>query len=200
MATRAGAGAQARGNDLELVAMLWFTAAFGLAYLALYKLHGVPAQLLGGVAIALALVGVVRRESARRWQWGAGGERRVGRALRPLERRGWLVLHDLMKPRGGNVDHLVAGPGGAFTIETKLKRFGKRELAQARAHAAWAAKRLGVPVVPVLCVATSNARPKLYAGVWVMGPGRLRHWLSQGHMAAVDVAAAEARLSPSAER
>src|SRR5881397_1164715 len=132
--------------------MLWFAAAFGLGYLALYRLHGLPAQLLGGVAIALGLVGVVRRESARRWQWGAGGERRVGRALRPLERRGWLVMHDLMKPRGGNVDHLVAGPGGVFTIETKLKRFGTRELGQARAHASWAAKRLGVPVVPVLCV------------------------------------------------
>ena len=72
----------------------------------------------------------------------AGGERRVARALRPLERRGWQIDHDVAKPRGGNVDHIALGPNGLFTIETKLNRFGKRELTQARGHA-FATMRLG---------------------------------------------------------
>jgi len=44
-------------------------------------------------------------------------------AARPLERRGWVVLHDLAVPRSqANIDHLVIGPGGVFVIDSKQYR------------------------------------------------------------------------------
>jgi hypothetical protein len=49
---------------------------------------------------------------------GLRSERRVQQELAPLAGR-FLVAHDLSLPRGGNIDHIVCGPGGAFAIETK---------------------------------------------------------------------------------
>ena len=49
---------------------------------------------------------------------GRDGERRTERRLRPLERRGWRVVHDIDKGRG-NIDHVVVGPPGAYLLETK---------------------------------------------------------------------------------
>jgi hypothetical protein len=125
---------------------------------------------------------------------GAAGERRVARRLRRLSRRGWVVRNDVDRGRG-NVDHLVLGPHGAFTIETKLTRRGRGELAQVRAHAAWASKRLGIPVVPVLCVVNRTQRPKLIAGVWCVDLRRLPRVLKRRGAGPLDVTAAASRLS-----
>jgi Nuclease-related domain len=47
------------------------------------------------------------------WRRGAAGERRTARLLAPLERQGWVVLHDLAVPGStANLDHLALGPGG----------------------------------------------------------------------------------------
>jgi hypothetical protein len=60
------------------------------------------------------------RLAARR---GAAGERRTARLLSPLERHGWVVLHDLAVPgSSANLDHLVIGPGGVFVIDSKHYR------------------------------------------------------------------------------
>jgi hypothetical protein len=57
------------------------------------------------------------------WRRGAAGERRTGRLLAPLERRGWAVLHDLAIPgSAANIDHLVIGPGGVLVIDSKQYR------------------------------------------------------------------------------
>jgi hypothetical protein len=57
------------------------------------------------------------------WRRGAAGERRTARLLDPLERHGWVVLHDLGVPGSrANIDHLVIGPGGVFVIDTKHYR------------------------------------------------------------------------------
>ncbi len=136
----------------------------------------------------LGSLGALRRRQARHWRSGGEGERRVGRQLARLRRRGWLVIHDVPKPSGGNVDHIAAGPtNGVFTIETKLRRFGRRELAQARDHAGWARRQLGVAVVPVLCVAEGRGRPRRYAGVWCMGSTRLVGFLLRFRGAPVDI-------------
>ena len=55
------------------------------------------------------------------WQDGAIGEQWTGKALRPLEARGWVVLHDLPGERG-NLDHVVVGPGGVFLLDSKRWR------------------------------------------------------------------------------
>jgi Nuclease-related domain len=57
------------------------------------------------------------------WRRGAAGERRTARLLGPLERQGWVVLHDLAIPGSrANLDHLVIGPGGVLVIDSKHYR------------------------------------------------------------------------------
>jgi hypothetical protein len=49
---------------------------------------------------------------------GATGEEHVGSLLEQLGGADWSVIHDASFGRG-NVDHIVCGPGGLFTVETK---------------------------------------------------------------------------------
>jgi Nuclease-related domain len=80
---------------------------------------------LGGLAAMAAGWGLRFRPSpvAIAWRRGAAGERRTARLLAPLERHGWVVLHDLAVPGSrANLDHLVIGPGGVFVIDSKQYR------------------------------------------------------------------------------
>jgi hypothetical protein len=55
----------------------------------------------------------------RSWYWGALGEIAVGRRLARLGSE-WTVLHAVPVGRGdADIDHVVVGPGGVFTINTK---------------------------------------------------------------------------------
>src|SRR5580704_9796329 len=49
---------------------------------------------------------------------GASGEEHVGALLEELTVQGWRVIHDASFGHG-NVDHILIGPPGLFTIETK---------------------------------------------------------------------------------
>jgi hypothetical protein len=49
---------------------------------------------------------------------GATGEEHVGALLDRLAGEGWSVIHDASFGHG-NIDHIVCGPGGLFTVETK---------------------------------------------------------------------------------
>lgn len=49
---------------------------------------------------------------------GAAGEEHVGGLLETLSDDGWAVIHDATLGRG-NVDHILIGPAGVFTVETK---------------------------------------------------------------------------------
>src|ERR1700722_7836399 len=49
---------------------------------------------------------------------GAQGEEHVGGLLNELTDQGWRVIHDASLGHG-NVDHILVGPAGVFTIETK---------------------------------------------------------------------------------
>jgi hypothetical protein len=80
---------------------------------------------LSGLVTAAAAWALRFRPSpdAVAWRRGAAGERRTARLLSPLERHGWVVLHDLAVPgRSTNLDHLVIGPGGVFVIDSKHYR------------------------------------------------------------------------------
>ena len=60
-----------------------------------------------------------QRTDARAWQKGANGERIVGFVLGRLP-AGWHVFHDIpVGERGANIDHVVVGPAGTFTLNTK---------------------------------------------------------------------------------
>lgn len=49
------------------------------------------------------------------------GEMKVGRILDEQEGVGWRVLHDVATGHG-NIDHVLVGPGGILTVETKSRR------------------------------------------------------------------------------
>jgi len=55
------------------------------------------------------------------WAQGAEGEEVVGEILESLTGDGWQVIHDVSFGKG-NIDHIVVGPGGLFTVETKSRR------------------------------------------------------------------------------
>jgi hypothetical protein len=76
------------------------------------------------LALAAVLVATAirrARDRARRWAAGAAGERETAAILAGLERHGFVALHDRRMPRfdRANIDHLVVGPTGVFTVETK---------------------------------------------------------------------------------
>ncbi|HXW58890.1 MAG TPA: nuclease-related domain-containing protein [Solirubrobacteraceae bacterium] len=80
-------------------------------------------RFLGSEVALLATIFVVWRYVlpllARRDR-GATGEEEVGTLLEELPRERWRVIHDATLGRG-NVDHIVIGPPGVFTIETKSR-------------------------------------------------------------------------------
>lgn len=51
---------------------------------------------------------------------GVEGERVVGQYLDRMHGKGYRVFHDVVG-EGFNLDHVMVGPGGAFTIETKTR-------------------------------------------------------------------------------
>jgi hypothetical protein len=73
-------------------------------------LQGIAARMFG------------RRTDASSWEAGAKGERVVDKRLGRLRRDGWTVLSSIVKRSGADIDHLVIGPPGVFTINTKHHR------------------------------------------------------------------------------
>jgi hypothetical protein len=56
----------------------------------------------------------------RAFRVGADGEEAVGPRLERLVKRGWHVLHSIpVGDRGSDIDHLLIGPGGLYTVNTK---------------------------------------------------------------------------------
>lgn len=129
--------------------------------------------LAGWALIAVAVVSTLTELFAipahiRAWTIGAEGEVRTAKALAPLEREGYRVLHDRRLPGSrANIDHLVIGPSGVFVVETKsyagrLRIRGrdlyiggrrKTEFADQVNHAADVVSDvLDVDVEPILCV------------------------------------------------
>jgi hypothetical protein len=139
-----------------------------------------------GVALSLSatwLAVVYRDEIFRRgdragdYVIGLSSERVVRQELAPLTGR-YFVRHDVSLSIGGNIDHVVCGPSGAFAIETKTRRYLKHDLPLARRRALWLSKRLdGHWVTPVICLVNSKRRPCQHDRVWVVSVGDLREWL-----------------------
>jgi hypothetical protein len=74
----------------------------------------------GFQGIAARLLGL--RTETSSWEAGAKGERIVDKRLGKLRRDGWAVLSSIVKRSGADIDHLVIGPPGVFTINTKHHR------------------------------------------------------------------------------
>ncbi|WP_443316477.1 nuclease-related domain-containing protein [Streptomyces sp. 8N616] len=80
------------------------------------------AQLSPGWFERLASRLLRRKTEADSWRAGLVGERIVGAELERLTSGGWRVLHSIPLPRDVDIDHLLIGPGGVFTINTKRHR------------------------------------------------------------------------------
>jgi hypothetical protein len=86
-----------------------------------------PAHTAGAIADQLRPRRAVRwlawlggwRTPDRSWRLGAAGERAVGARLDRLTRHGWRVLHGVTFGAGGDLDHLLIGPAGVHTVNTK---------------------------------------------------------------------------------
>jgi hypothetical protein len=60
------------------------------------------------------------RTEDRSWRLGAEGEERVAAILRRCLDERWVAVHDLtIGTKGANLDHLLIGPAGVFTLNTK---------------------------------------------------------------------------------
>jgi hypothetical protein len=75
--------------------------------------------------------------------FGGDEEEAVAKQLDPLREQAWVVIHDLVRDDGGNIDHFVRGPTGAYTVETKSGRHRVADRGQAISNAIWAKKRFG---------------------------------------------------------
>jgi hypothetical protein len=58
------------------------------------------------------------RPELRNLRQAIDGEKAVGQFLEALRERGYRVFHDVVS-KGFNIDHVIIGPAGVFTIETK---------------------------------------------------------------------------------
>ncbi len=146
------------------------------------------------------LVGAKTEERA--WRIGADGEERVAARLAALQRKDprWRVIHAIPLARDVDIDHLVIGPGGVFTLNTKhhpgariwvagdtLMVNGARQpyVHKSRHEAQRAAALLGgatlravsVTGVIVLVGAEDLTVKKPASGVEVVYRGRLVRWL-----------------------
>jgi len=72
------------------------------------------------VALLVAIFVILRYvlPLVERHDRGATGEEQVGGLLDGLAGDGWRVIHDASFGRG-NMDHILIGPAGVFTVETK---------------------------------------------------------------------------------
>jgi Nuclease-related domain len=146
--------------------------------------HGrVAFWLLVGFGFFLVRETLRTGERSGDWWQGSQMERDVARRLDILRDDGWLVIHDVRRDTGGNLDHYVAGPTGAFAIETKLGRNRAAARNQAISNAAWAKSKFGVRwVSAILCVATDPPPKPIQQGhAWVVGPEQLLDFVQQPH-------------------
>ncbi|MHB8532668.1 MAG: nuclease-related domain-containing protein [Solirubrobacteraceae bacterium] len=171
-ARTAGQYARATVRRLRMRALLWLgvlavcTALLGRAF----GLHS-PLFIASEVAL-LASMFVVSRyvlPLVERRDRGAMAEEQVGALLDNLP-VGWRVIHDATLGRG-NVDHIVIGPPGVFTIETKshpgpvrASRLHGGTIAQAQAQGKAIGWVTGLPVEPLV----------VFSRAWVDRPGARR--------------------------
>jgi hypothetical protein len=112
----------------------------------------------------------------------------VGGLLDELADGEWRVMHDVTLGHG-NVDHILVGPAGVFTVETKshpgpvyVRRVHGRTLSQAQAQRRAIEEVTGVSVEPLLVFSRAwvdrpMARRK---GVRVIPARMLRGYLARG--------------------
>ncbi len=126
-------------------------------------------RFIGSEIALLAVMFVVLRyvlPLVDRHDRGATGEEHVGSLLDGLGGEGWHAIHDASLGNG-NVDHILIGPAGVFTVETKsnpgpvrVARVHGATISQAQAQRKAIARVTGLEVEPLL----------VYSRAWVDRP------------------------------
>lgn len=98
----------ALGVVCSIIAIVAFDGRTALAWAAVLGFF---------VALALVLWFAAGDVRSLRWIWGAVGEEATAEVLEALD-GSWAYEHDLPHDHG-NWDHVVAGPGGVFLLESK---------------------------------------------------------------------------------
>ncbi|HLB22090.1 MAG TPA: nuclease-related domain-containing protein [Solirubrobacteraceae bacterium] len=139
------------------------TAALGRAF----GLHDV--RFLASEVALLAVIFAISRyvlPLVERRDRGASAEEHVGRLLEQLPASSWRVIHDASFGHG-NIDHILVGPAGLFTIETKshpgpvrVGRVHGATIRQAHAQRDAVQRVVDMPVEPLL----------VYSRAWVDRP------------------------------
>ncbi len=186
-----GGHARSRGLRLNtrLLAIVVASLIVVLAAGWLLDFHGLALILIALTAIAVMLgANCLYSRQVDRWLQGAKGERDVAALLSQLEADGWQALHDVSLGRG-NVDHVLVGPGGIYTIETKSNRgqIGVDRIQPAMLKQAYAQKKLleritGLDVEPLLVFSQAwlvGSVPTRRKGVTVLPARMLQHYISR---------------------
>ena len=88
-----------------------------------------------GVALLPTMMLFAPSQQEIAWRKGADGEATVGRALDSLEPEAW-ALHDRLIPGSrANIDHILIGPSGVWTVDAK--HYSGRLETRARATQLW---------------------------------------------------------------
>lgn len=136
------------------------------------------------------------------WFKGAIGEVMVGRELQRLDASaGWTVLHSVpVGSRDSDIDHIVIGPAGVFTVNTKhhagqrvsmgrsevfvsgkSHRYVKNSVFEAERASELLTEAVGFGVIaqPVLAFVDAKelAGPRTLSGVRIVDAARLVRWL-----------------------
>ena len=154
----------AKGVGSALFATLLLVAAISVGAQIAAAPSTLQNPMVQGVALtsALALVGasgfgwfayryakqmLTLRAKFRATKLGLRGEQAVAEALQsPLVvQSGYFSFHDLPKSGGGNIDHVVVGPGGVFLIETKARSQRKPEPNRKRNQAKFDGRTMHFP-------------------------------------------------------
>ena len=188
---RPGQHASSRVRDLngQMLAIVGSAVVVMLIAWTAFALRGLPFALL-----SLALIGVMGTAhhhlspKVERWLQGAEGEREVAAVLTQLKADGWQAIHDISLGRG-NVDHILVGPGGIFTIETKsnrgrigIDRIDPKMLKQAYAQKKLLERITGLDVQPLLVFSQAylvGSVPAQRKGVTVLPARMLQHYFSR---------------------
>lgn len=161
---------------LALVLLVPVAVYLGLRYFVTTLPGGSPAlDVLPPVIAVLTFLRLLTdwtgpRQTTTAWRKGAEGERLTAGDLEGLPSR-FVVMHDLRIPGSrSNIDHLVLGPTGVFTVETKnysrklhIDSKGAKAVAgQARNQAETTSALIGVTVTPLVCMRGASVTGSLW--------------------------------------
>jgi len=103
------------------VSFISFTVLLWILWILDIQLNLILLTFISSIVTIWALTDfLVIKKDVHNWQLGRDGEREIGAYLETLRTKGYHVIHDI-DTGYGNIDHVLIGPGGIYTVETKSR-------------------------------------------------------------------------------